>query len=132
VSAAILLATEVEPDTGADADKAATDDEGVKEVKERLGSVEWRVEGRGCVKRDGKMEGERQTNTYIENGTETVHCTEVIVRCTQYNSHPSISCSFFSEGATHCMTTHVLPLGMLAAMMALEDLVPLWAELEVN
>ncbi|KAJ7791784.1 hypothetical protein B0H13DRAFT_2517852 [Mycena leptocephala] len=36
VSAAILLAAEVEPDTGADADKGDTDDEGVKEVKGRL------------------------------------------------------------------------------------------------
>jgi hypothetical protein len=30
------------------------------------------------------------------------------------------------------MTTHVLPLGVLAAMVGLEDLVPLWAELEVK
>ncbi|KAJ7861470.1 hypothetical protein B0H13DRAFT_1900492 [Mycena leptocephala] len=61
VSAAILLAAEVEPDTGADADKADAGDEGVKEVKERLVSVEWRVEGWNC--------------------------------------------SFFKEGATHCMTS---------------------------
>jgi hypothetical protein len=54
VSAAILLAAEVEPDTGADADKADADDEGIKEVKERLASVEWRVEGRKCVKRESK------------------------------------------------------------------------------
>jgi hypothetical protein len=35
-----LLAAEVEPDTIVDADKADADDEGVKEVKERLASVE--------------------------------------------------------------------------------------------
>jgi hypothetical protein len=43
----------------------------------------------------------------------------------QYNSNPLISCSFFKEGATHCMTTHLLSLGVLAAIVALEDLVPL-------
>jgi hypothetical protein len=64
VSATILLAAELEPDTGADADKADADDEGVKEVKERLVSVEWRVEGRKCVKREGKRESEANTHLH--------------------------------------------------------------------